>query len=639
MLHSTTNPSPTSSQQIHERPCDTCRRRKVRCDRTFPKCIRCIKFQYCCSYADIPKKRGPPKGYGLKRGINYLPPPNVNYYNPYYETASLNGFDHQFRENMFEPFAEFDPFAATTNNNRVVSNLIMDGPSNNNPCQEVVPVRANFKSDVIRILLSNSTIDIKQQLFFSNTGRIEYFGDSPMAMLLTMYTLHHSSPESLSSLYHHTPSQIPLSNTAYSKALTVQHIYISRLCIEAYFTYFHPYFPVIHKRHFLTNLKSQPPHLLNIVCAIGSGYLPQISQEYRDAYSDRAVHYLKLCYGKPCLSTMTTFMLMANYQHSPKEFNKGWTLLGYAIRMGYAMGLDRSPCKRISSDEVEIRSRLWWWAHIMDKLYAFSLNRPWTQDCRLSSPSLPSNPNPDRLTGTQQEEVAISCSLAFTRHLSELCHLMCLMVRRFKFTEAQPDANVSEMEFLAQATALHLDLWLTKVNKDFTTIYQVSTSTQTMVSNFVSSLHLIYYGTLVQLYQSFTSVSALSEHYHQHCSDAANSAISLASIMSCFNSHSISYKFYALSSAIMIQIRNTINPNPTISQSSRTYLLIGLGILKRAEAFYPLASECFRLAILLAKAEGIQLPSTYDTVSRPTVTYPTQQPNFLPHQPSPHHVF
>ncbi|KAI0221356.1 hypothetical protein L0F63_002654 [Massospora cicadina] len=49
------------ASELFERPCDTCRRRKVRCDRGFPKCQRCIKFTYACSYADVPKKRVPPR--------------------------------------------------------------------------------------------------------------------------------------------------------------------------------------------------------------------------------------------------------------------------------------------------------------------------------------------------------------------------------------------------------------------------------------------------------------------------------------------------------------------------------------------------------------------------------------------------
>lgn len=49
-----------------QRACDTCRRKKIRCDgptMTDGKCTNCITYGYDCTYVEIAKKRGPPKGY------------------------------------------------------------------------------------------------------------------------------------------------------------------------------------------------------------------------------------------------------------------------------------------------------------------------------------------------------------------------------------------------------------------------------------------------------------------------------------------------------------------------------------------------------------------------------------------------
>ncbi|KAF9988474.1 hypothetical protein BGZ75_009325 [Mortierella antarctica] len=43
--------------------CDSCRRKKVKCDAVHPLCTNCQTFQYECTYNDPTKKRGPPKGY------------------------------------------------------------------------------------------------------------------------------------------------------------------------------------------------------------------------------------------------------------------------------------------------------------------------------------------------------------------------------------------------------------------------------------------------------------------------------------------------------------------------------------------------------------------------------------------------
>ncbi|KAG0225608.1 hypothetical protein BGW42_004216 [Actinomortierella wolfii] len=43
--------------------CDSCRRKKVKCDALHPLCTNCETFGYECTYNDPTKKRGPPKGY------------------------------------------------------------------------------------------------------------------------------------------------------------------------------------------------------------------------------------------------------------------------------------------------------------------------------------------------------------------------------------------------------------------------------------------------------------------------------------------------------------------------------------------------------------------------------------------------
>ncbi|KAF9540273.1 hypothetical protein EC957_004432 [Mortierella hygrophila] len=43
--------------------CDSCRRKKVKCDAIHPLCTNCETFNYECTYNDPTKKRGPPKGY------------------------------------------------------------------------------------------------------------------------------------------------------------------------------------------------------------------------------------------------------------------------------------------------------------------------------------------------------------------------------------------------------------------------------------------------------------------------------------------------------------------------------------------------------------------------------------------------
>ncbi|KAI9297644.1 hypothetical protein K502DRAFT_328007 [Neoconidiobolus thromboides FSU 785] len=474
----------------------------------------------------------------------------------------------------------------------------------------------DLKTSMLSFILNNSLIDAKQKLHISSTGRMDYFGDSPMGLLLTMYALHHPSPKTFLPLLQSSTNDIQPSTKLFDNVVASLNCLdiesnIMTLSVKAYFKYFHPYCAIVDKYSFLKNVSHQSPVLIYMVCAIGCGYLPDMAEAYREVFCDRAIHHIKECYSKPSLQTIAALLLMANYQHTPREFSKGWVYLGMAQRMCYQLGFDRNISRRSSPAERELRSRIWFWSHILDKLYSFSLNRPWTQDCGITSPKPPSNYKLDLIYEDASEIVTSKSSLMFLTSLSELCYLMCVMVRKFKFTEVIKTNDIVNSEKMAKMVAKYLDLWKSKAEKGFEIISQEGGgSHKYLIENFKSGLMIIYYGTLVQLYQSFSEVGipSLNEYYNIKCSDAANKAIKVANGMGKnFNFHCITYKFYALSSAIMIQIKNTRSINPKRTYESHQNLIIGLRIISSAQPYYTLAPECLRLASLLANAEGIDL--------------------------------
>jgi hypothetical protein len=49
----------TVSEWMAPRPCDRCRKRRIRCDRDLNECSNCKNSGLKCTYLDVPKKRGP----------------------------------------------------------------------------------------------------------------------------------------------------------------------------------------------------------------------------------------------------------------------------------------------------------------------------------------------------------------------------------------------------------------------------------------------------------------------------------------------------------------------------------------------------------------------------------------------------
>ncbi|KAI9297645.1 hypothetical protein K502DRAFT_363056 [Neoconidiobolus thromboides FSU 785] len=575
-------------QQLFPRPCDVCRRRKVKCDRQYPKCLRCSKYGEGCSYNDVPRTRG-------KTTVVQL----QNNHIPYYESILLNPFDNQVKKVFHGNIYFINERKSDKQNQKVkfnIRNIFVD-----------------TRSNVLTIMMSNSLIDIKQKLHISFNGGLEYFGDSPMGLLLTMYALHHPSPKTLLPLL-----QIPqaITNTLDSNSDTIGRLFeqtietaVIKLSIEAYFNFFHLYCPIVNKKEFLTNLNQQSPILVYMVCTIGCGYIPHVAEKFREIFCDRAVALLKRGYLTISIQSITALLLMGAYQHCPKEFPKGWLYKGMALRMCYCLGLDRHNPK-LTEAENELRSRIWYWSHISDKLFAFSLNRPWTQDCSISSPKYPSNYMLEVMSNDLSEIVINKCTLVHFYHLSELCHLMNMILRKFKFTETIKLDNIERLEKKTQAITRYFTIWKTKAEQSFSKILSSNEKYNYIIQNFKASLMMIYYGTLVQLYQSFSEVGipSLNEYYNIKCSDAANKAIKVANGMGKnFNFHCITYKFYALSSAIMIQIKNTRSINPKRTYESHQNLINGLQIVSNAKPYYVMAAECLRLSCLLATAEAIDI--------------------------------
>ncbi|KAI9297647.1 hypothetical protein K502DRAFT_356267 [Neoconidiobolus thromboides FSU 785] len=472
------------------------------------------------------------------------------------------------------------------------------------------------------MLMSNSLIDIKQKVYLSTSGRIEYFGDSPMGLLLTMYTLYHPAPHQFLSVVQSKSNTLKSGNSSNAHTNQVTGLFKTETnameaSIKAYFDYFHHYCPIVNKMSFLTNFSRQSPILVYMVCALGCSYIPSVANKFKEIFTDRALFYLKSGYLRASVDNATALLMMGLYQHHHKEFPKGWLYMGMSLRMCYSLGLDRHSPK-LTEAENESRSKLWYWGHILDKFYAFSLNRPWTQDCSISSPKYPSNYMLEVVREDPAELTLGLGTLIYLYFLSELCHLMNMIVRKFKFTEALQTDCISSSENTARAISKHLDFWKLKSEQAFDSITNFNFKIQqSIITDFQKSLMLIYYGVLVQLYQVFSEIRVpkLKQYYYDQCNEASKQVITVANEMGDSIIYSCTtYKFYALSSAIMIQIKNGSSKTEDRANEGKKYTLLSLSIMKKASPYFTLATECYRLISLVANVEGMDynLYNLYD---------------------------
>lgn len=154
--------------------------------------------------------------------------------------------------------------------------------------------------------------------------------------------------------------------------------------MNAYFIYVHPFTPLIDKEAFWkTYLASDRTDdrwlaLLNIVLALGCIAEETPSNVTHRSYFIACKKHLDLsALGNPHVETIQTLGLLGGwYYHYTSQPNLAWSLLGAALRMAAAMGIDRETKDSPHFPPVGLRCRVWWSLVCMDTWASMTLGRP-----------------------------------------------------------------------------------------------------------------------------------------------------------------------------------------------------------------------------------------------------------------------
>ncbi|KAJ5134352.1 hypothetical protein N7448_000625 [Penicillium atrosanguineum] len=154
--------------------------------------------------------------------------------------------------------------------------------------------------------------------------------------------------------------------------------------VNAYFVYIHPFTPLIDKEAFWKSYLAGDRTddrwlaLLNIVLALGCIAEETPSNVTHRSYFNACKKNLDLsALGKPHLETIQTLGLLGGwYSHYISQPNLAWSLLGAALRMAAAMGIDRETKEIPHFPPVGLRCRVWWSLVCMDTWASMTLGRP-----------------------------------------------------------------------------------------------------------------------------------------------------------------------------------------------------------------------------------------------------------------------
>ncbi|KAF2461172.1 fungal-specific transcription factor domain-containing protein [Lineolata rhizophorae] len=160
---------------------------------------------------------------------------------------------------------------------------------------------------------------------------------------------------------------------------------------DLFFEHTAPELPVVHEPTFrrmfsLVYERNNKPSisfqaLLNAVFAFGCDNLDlSLSQIYElsQMFHRRATGLIiSVCYDIATFEVVQAFLLVTLHLNSNMQFNRMWTNTGLLVRMSQALGLHLDPSHwDISTVEKELRKRIWWSIHALDRFISLKFCRP-----------------------------------------------------------------------------------------------------------------------------------------------------------------------------------------------------------------------------------------------------------------------
>ncbi|KAF2845843.1 hypothetical protein T440DRAFT_472321 [Plenodomus tracheiphilus IPT5] len=414
---------PPEQRQRTAQACESCKRRKQKCNGLCP-CNTCDKRKFTCIYSDRdPASPGdgsrPPAKRRAVEGESDSPRVDDNFTsdtpeNTFNHTSPLSPHRRRSSVHGGRPDLQTHPSNAKQNSTHKKPRPTIEATSNTaqplsinhgNGDAQGIPSRGTtvLSADEEAVIYSQS------RMLQDPTGRVLYIGDSATLSFLQLLrmmveTVAGGSP------FTNDPRRHKIVEGQFSLPPGHRHTHLlpdiqtATVLVEAFFINTHGLLQVFERDRFLEHLGKcysdplsvEPSSLclLNLVFAVGLTMATPLSgsqeafiiDKLRSEHLDRAeAFYLN---AKGLNDPMTgledqdfwsvqALLLMAVYMLAKTKRNTAFALLGMAARSAHAMGLHREETMVIFSPEEQTqRKNLWRSIFVMDRLLSCSLGRP-----------------------------------------------------------------------------------------------------------------------------------------------------------------------------------------------------------------------------------------------------------------------
>ncbi|KAF8897300.1 fungal-specific transcription factor domain-containing protein [Infundibulicybe gibba] len=617
------------------RACESCRRKKIKCDGCEPTCSQCAMSGSQCTWLQTKDRAALSRHYVQELEARLLHMESLfSQIAPVLEQIgpAPNG-------------AAAAPPSATSSDTS-----LSQAVSAANVIRSIVP-KDGAMSDEPSTPVKSEDDDVSEsfgQLALDEYGHMRWIGGSSTMSLIQSFRAITSSPlHRISPMEEDPHAPGPSVNKIYFPAsvffgkvhalpgpeeVEYPERDLADKLVEAYFARFHFLMPVVDKPSFLQRyhkiMDNKHDHeyartetaYLSLIFAVFACAAPMVQDARLTTgdrlddggigmvYYERALILQYISHANTQIAHVQCFLLMSSFLCSINCLPQAWILIGQAVRTGQDLGLHRSPRRlNITPIEKETRRKVWWGVYSLDRMLALALGRPLginDSDCDVELPVDVDDENlPEYFTGapmSQRQPSLMKGSIALTK----LYEIGGRVLRQVYALENCRDHLEPERKVELQRIVESLDNELTKWCDDLPPVFKSHSETDEQVSmGAVLCSH--YYSILTTLHRNLLPVKRdqpVTAKSTFKAVSSARSCIRLAPSMKNVvpPSHHLAFFIQHLfSSAVILLLYAMHSSEPRGAAAAMEEARSSLSALESWEGHWPGARKCKELLIEL----------------------------------------
>ncbi|KII95791.1 hypothetical protein PLICRDRAFT_34739 [Plicaturopsis crispa FD-325 SS-3] len=642
------------------RACESCRRKKIKCDGNEPTCSQCSTSGSQCTWLQTKDRAALSRHYVQELEARLIQMEHI-----FGQIAPAIDID-SLPASAKALFAGSSTGSGTAGNAEASSSITASAYSAPRNAGSHSPPQSGSSPQV---KVEEDEVESSGQLALDEHGHMRWIGRSSTMTLIQNFKALTTSPLNRVSPMEEDPrAPGPSVNKLYFPAsvffgkvhalpgpeeVEYPERDLADKLVDAYFSRFHFLMPVIDKPSFMRqyatlmdnthdiNMARTHTAFISLVFAVFacSARLvddPRLEAEDRlddggmgMVYYERALilHYISHASIQP--EHVQCFILMASFLCSVNCLPQAWLLVGQAVRTAQDLGFHRSPRRLlITSIEKETRRKIWWGVYSLDRMLALSLGRPLgieDADCDVEWPvDVDDEELPEYFDGAQPQRKYPSLMTGYIA-LTQLYQIAGRVLREVYDIELCKDHLEEQKKAQLQRTVEELDSQLNKWCDDLPVVFKSEPVNEKQVSmGAVLCSH--YYSVLTTLHRNFLPVKRDQPAAPKSTAKAVSSARSCIRLAPSIRnvvppSHHLAFFIQHLfSSAVIILLYAMHATDPRAANAAMEEARNCLAALETWVGFWPGAYKCKELLTDLANTASEAIKTAQSGQQTPTVT-------------------